>query len=211
MNKNLVALLVSGVFVALVWLIWRPTTKSPAAPPKKPAPVLAVTTAPAAEVATVSSEEKSEPKHYRPKPVSEAVRRKVDAFIARYKDASPDELNKSGELAPFMERLGKMMETPEFQTEMEKRMDLIKAAKGHEHGMLSIGTGKLDSPESRAWLEAMFAEDADLLQEYMLNKLDGAIFEFAFDPTMEQTRNGVTVKSTAPAPAAAPEPAKLPD
>jgi hypothetical protein len=112
------------------------------------------------------------------------------------------------ELAPFMERFGRMMETPEFLSEMEKRMDAIKAASGKEHGILTIGTGKLDEPESRAWLEAMFSDDEDLLQEYILNKLDGAIFEFAFDPTLENAGNGVKVQDAAPPPPAA---NKLPD
>jgi hypothetical protein len=150
----------------------------------------------------------TEPRHYRPRQVSEAVRRKVDDFIRRYKDASPEELTKSGELTQFMERMERMTNSPEFLSEMEKRMDAIKAVRGNEHGMLTIGTGKLDDPESRAWLEAMFSDDADLLQEYLLNKLDGAIFEFAFDPTLENASNGVTVKS---APAPTPAANKLPD
>lgn len=136
------------------------------------------------------------------------MRRKVDDFIRRYKDASPEELNKSGELAPFMERFEQVMDTPEFQSEMEKRIDAIKAARGQEHGSLNIGFGKLADPESRAWLEAMFSDDSDLLQEYILNKLDGAIFEFAFDPTLENAGNGVMVQGAAPP---APAANKLPD
>ncbi|WP_395742888.1 hypothetical protein [Prosthecobacter sp.] len=207
MNKHLVLLLASGLFFALVWLNWRPTVKQPAAVSEKPAPVQAAAPAPAAAVEAVSSEEKPEPKHYRPKPVSEAVRRKVDAFILRYKDASPEALTNSEELAPYMKNFERVFETPEFQSEMEKRMDAIKAARGMEHGMLSIGPGKLDGPESRAWLEAMFSDDADMLQEFILNKLDGAIFEFAFDPTLENAGNGVKVQGAPPpAPAADKQP-----
>jgi len=206
MNKNIALLFVSGLFFALVWLNWQPTRAKPAAVSEKPVP--AKLAPPAVTVETLPVEEKPQPKHYRPRQVSEAVRRKVDDFIRRYKDASPEELNKSGELAPFMERFARMMDTPEFQSEMEKRMDAIKAARGKEHGMLTIGTGKLNEPESRAWLEAMFSDDADLLQEYILNKLDGAIFEFAFDPTLENAGNGVTVKGSAPPP---PAENKLPD
>jgi len=54
----------------------------------------------------------------------------------------------------------------------------------------------------------MFSQDSDLLQEYILNKLDGAIFEFAFDPTLENAGNGVTVQGAAPP---APAASKLPD
>ena len=182
------------------------------APVQKPPTVVKTTPAPAMVVVppreNPSGAEADEPRHYRPRQVSEAVRRKVDDFIRRYKDASPEELNKSGELAPFMERFEQVMDTPEFQSEMEKRIDAIKAARGQEHGSLNIGFGKLGDPESRAWLEAMFSQDSDLLQEYILNKLDGAIFEFAFDSTLENAGNGVTVQGAAPP---APAASKLPD
>ncbi len=208
MNKNLVLLLASGVFFALVWLNWRPAGPKPPVVAEKPVPVKPAAPTAASEE-TVPKEEEPQPKHYRPRQVSEAVRRKVDDFIRRYKDASPEELNKSGELAPLMKRFEQLMETPEFQSEMAKRIEAIEAARGQKHGMLTIGTGKkLDEPESRAWLEAMFSDDADLLQEYLLNKLDGAIFEFAFDPTLENAGNGVKVEG---APPPAPAANKLPD
>lgn len=206
MNKNLVLLLASGVLFALVWLNWQPARPKSSVVAEKPVPVKAAVAVP---VETVSPEEEPEARHYRPRQVSEAVRRKVDDFIRRYKDASPEELNKSRELAPLMKRFELLMDTPEFQSEMEKRTEAIEAARGQKHGVLTIGTGKkMDEPESRAWLEAMFSEDADLLQEYLLNKLDGAIFEFAFDPTLEDAGNGVKVQG---APPSAPAVNKLPD
>ena len=184
------------------------------APVPKPLPGAKVQPAPSPVISApkegASNAEAPEPRHYRPKPVTAAVRRKVDDFIRRYKDASPEDLNKSGELAPFMKRFEQVMDTPEFQSEMEKRIAAITAARGEEHGTLTIGTGKLDEPESRAWLEAMFSDDADLLQDYILNKLDGAIFEFAFDPTLEQTTSGVTVRG-GDAAASPPAENKLPD
>ncbi len=179
-----------------------PVPKPPSVTKTQPAPAPVI--APPQEAGSSAAE----PRHYRPKPVTADVRRKVDDFIRRYKDVSPEELNKSGELASFMERLERMTNSPEFLSEMGKRIEAIEAARGQKHGMLTIGSGKLDDPENRAFLEAMFSDDADLLQEYLLNKLDGAIFEFAFDPTLENAGNGVTVKSDpSPAPAAS----KLPD
>ena len=202
MSTRVLILLLFTLGAAAAMYVWfghrTPVPKTPSEAMAQPAPARVIS--PIKEDA--SSAETSEPRHYRPKPVTAAVRRKVDDFIRRYKDVSPEELNKSGELAPFMERFEQLMETPEFQSEMEKRMDAIKAARGKEHGTLTIGTGKLDEPESRAWLEAMFSDDADLLQEYIFNKLDGAIFEFAFDPTPENAGNGVTVKGSAPPPPA---------
>lgn len=205
MNTNRILLLVAGLFLALVWFNRQPGRPRPAAVAEKPA--ASKTAAPAVSVDTTLSEE-PQSKHYRPRQVSEAVRRKVDAFIRRYKDAAPEEMIKSEEMTSMMERFTQMLDVPEFQREMEKRMDAIKTARGQEHGMLTIGTGKLDEPESRAWLEAMFSDDADLLKEYVLNKLDGAIFEFAFDPTLEDAGNGVKVQG---APSPAPAANKLPD
>lgn len=206
MNKNLVLLLASGVFFALVWLNWQPARPKPSVVAEEPVPVKA--TAPPA--ATTPPEQEPQPKHYRPRQVCEAVRRKVDDFIRRYKDVAPEEAAKSQEMVLMMKRFEQLMDTPEFQSEMAKRIEAIEVARGQKHGMLTIGTDKkLDDPESRAWLEAMFSDDADLLQEYFLNKLDGAIFEFAFDPTLENAGNGVTVKGAAPSPS--PEAGKLPD
>lgn len=206
MNKNLVLLLVSGLFLALVWMNWQPAMKTPASMSQKHASFQAA--APSSAVEAVPSEEKAEPRHYRPRQVSQAVRHKVDNFIRRYKDAPPEEAAKSQEMASMTKRFEQMMDSPAFQDELEKRMEAIKAARGMEHGMLTIGPGKLDGPESRAWLEAMFSDDADLLQEFILNKLDGAIFEFAFDPSLENAGNGVQVQGTVPP---APSANTLPD
>jgi hypothetical protein len=201
MNTRVLLLLLFTLISGAGMYFWfghhAPVPKPPSVAKAQPTPVPVIAPPQEAGSSTV------EPRHYRPKSVTAAVSRKVDDFIRRYKDAAPEELMKSGEMAPFMERFEHMMDTPEFQSEMEKRLDAIKAARGQEHGMLTIGTGKLDEPESRAWLEAMFSDDADLLQEYILNKLDGAIFEFAFDPTLENAGNGVKVQGAAPpAPAA---------
>jgi hypothetical protein len=140
--------------------------------------------------------------------VTAAVRSKVDDFIRRYKDTSPEELARGEEFKGMMERFTQSLDTPEFQRRMEERIEAIKAAKGGKHGTLNISTEKFDSPEGRAWLEAIFSNDTERVEEFILNKLDGAIFELAFDPTLEQAGNGVTVKpSEAPAPAGN----KLPD
>ena len=180
------------------------------APVPKPPSIAKAQSAPAPMIAPPQDAGNStdEPRHYRPRQVSEAARRKVDDFIRRYRDTPPEEAAKSEEMTSMMQRFTRMLDVPEFQNEMEKRMEAIKAARGQEHGTLNIGFGKLGDPESRAWLEAMFSDDADLLQEYILNKLDGAIFEFAFDPTLENAGNGVTVKGSAPPP---PAENKLPD
>ncbi|MDB6004630.1 MAG: hypothetical protein JWR15_1617 [Prosthecobacter sp.] len=208
MNTRVLLLLLFMLVPAAAMCVWF-GHRAPVPKPltvAKTTPATAPVISPTKENASIAAA--AEPRHYRPKPVTAEVRRMVDGFIRRYKDASPEVLMKSQEMASMTERFEHMMDTPEFQSEMEKRMAAIKAAKGQEHGMLTIGTGKPEEPESRAWLEAMFSDDAGLLQDYILNKLDGAIFEFAFDPTLESAGNGVTVKG---APASAPPANKLPD
>ena len=206
MNMNRILLLMAGVFFALVWLSQQP-------PGAKPAVAVAKTAAPAQSAAPVASvnsalSDESQTKHYRPRQVSDAVRHQVDAFIRRYKDVPLNEVTKSEELDSIKKLVTQVLDSPEFQSEMKKRMEAIKAARGQEHGTLNIGFGKLGDPESRAMLEAVFSQDVELIQEYFLNKLDGAIFEFAFDPTLENAGNGVTVQGAAPP---APAANKLPD
>ncbi len=184
------------------WLSHSPTQKPPLAAKTQPAPVVLPSKA---EAITAGVEE---PRHYRPPPVTAAVRRKVDDFIRRYKDTPPAELRKNEEVRAMMEGFMEGLNTPEFQRKFEERIAAIKAAKGVEHGTLNIESENLKDPEGRAWLEALFSEDPQRMEDYIFNKLDGAIFELAFDPTVEQTGNGVTVKgSEVPSPAAG----KLPD
>jgi hypothetical protein len=154
-------------------------------------------------VAIASAASSNEPRHYCPRQVTADVRLKVDDFIRRYKDMSPEELAKQEEFSAMTERFIQQMETPEFQLKIEERIQAIKAAKGLQHGTLTLGAEKLDSPEFRAWLEAIFSDDPQRMENFIMNKLDGAIFDFAFDPKMEKTSDGVSVKSsTNPSPAA---------
>jgi hypothetical protein len=208
MNLNRILLLLAGVFFALVWLNRQLTLAKPAAATAAKKTPLAQSAAPVASVNTARSEE-PQARHYRPRQVSEAVRRKVESFIRRYKDVPLNEVTRSEELDSIKQLVTQVLDSPEFQSEMEKRMETIKATRGQEHGTLNIGFGKLGDPESRAMLEAVFSEDVELIQQYFLNKLDGAIFEFAFDPTLENAGNGVTVQGAAPPPAPAAD--KLPD
>jgi hypothetical protein len=88
-------------------------------------------------------------------------------------------------------------------------METMKAVKGSEHGTLSFGLQDLSSPNARAWLEAALSDDPQPAQDYVMNLLDGAIFEFAFDPTAESTSGGVIVKGAVSA--ERPENSKSPD
>ena len=202
-NTRLAALLVSGLFFALVWFNQQPSRHKPLPEKARPIPVPVVQP----PAATVEDSASDEPKHYRPPAVTAAVRRKVDDFIRRYKDMTPEELSKNEEFSGMLEGFVQLMSSPEFEHKMEERVEAIQAAKGKKIGTLNIGFGKLESPESRAWLEAVFSEDSERMEEFIINKLDGAIFELSFDPTLEQTDSGVTVKGgIVPAPPVDKEP-----
>lgn len=201
--KRLAALLVAGLLFSMVWLNQQPSRHKPVPERASPAPA-PVVKPPAAPVDAGPADE---PKHYRPKRASAAVERKVDDFIRRFKDLPAGELQRNEEFSGMLGDFMQLMNTPEFQRKMEERVAAIQAAKGTKHGSLNISFGKLESPESRAWLEAVFSEDTGRMEEFVMNKLDGAIFEFAFDPTMEKTSDGVTVQSgDAPAPVVVKEP-----
>jgi hypothetical protein len=45
-------------------------------------------------------------------------------------------------------------------------------------------------------LEAALSEEPERARDYMMNLLDGAVFEFALDPDVETTTDGLTVKGS---------------
>lgn len=141
------------------------------------------------------------PRHYRPAPVSAKTRQTVDAILKRHAGMSAAQLKKSKELNQLMDRFIAVMSAPDFQSRFEERIAALPA-KG-ERGMVTMNFNLLDDAKSRAWLEAAVSEDEELMQEWVLNTLDDAIFEFAFDPDLERTSNGVSVLPK-PAPVAVP-------
>ena len=46
----------------------------------------------------------------------------------------------------------------------------------------------------RAWLEAAVSNDPQRIQDWVLNTLDGAVFELAFDPSLGRTSGGVSIQ-----------------
>ncbi len=70
--------------------------------------------------------------------------------------------------------------------------------KGIEHSTLNFDLHDLTSPNARAWLEAALSDDPQPAQDYVMSLLDGAVFEFAFDPSSDSTSDGLTVKGENP-------------
>ena len=139
-----------------------------------------------------------QPKRYRPVTMPESVRRKADGVAARHRGMTKEQFEQSAEIKQLGERFGRHLEPPEFQKKVQQAIEALKAVKGIEHGTLNFDLHDLTSPNARAWLEAALSDDPQPAQDYVMNLLDGAVFEFAFDPSSDSTSDGLTVKGENP-------------
>ncbi|HBJ86773.1 MAG TPA: hypothetical protein DDZ88_23535 [Verrucomicrobiales bacterium] len=146
-----------------------------------------------------TTESTTGPRRYRPAPVTGQVRQTVEAILRRHNGMTKQQLQRSAELNQLMNRYINAMNTPGMQTKLEQRIAAIPPVKGSQQGMLRMDFEMLDDAHGRAWLEAAVSDDPQRIQDWILNTLDEAIFEFAFDPDLERTSNGVSLQSTAPA------------
>jgi hypothetical protein len=53
--------------------------------------------------------------------------------------------------------------------------------------------GDMEGPLGRSWLEAVLSDDPKRSQDWMINRLEGASFEFTMDPTLDTSSEGVRV------------------
>jgi RNA polymerase sigma factor (sigma-70 family) len=132
----------------------------------------------------------TEKRRYRPAPVTREVTQTVEAIIRRHQGMTKPELQKSAELNKLMDRFIAVMGAPEIQAKLEQRVAALPA----EHGTVKMDFDLLDDAHGRAWLEAAVSDDPQRIEDWLLNTLDGAIFEFAFDPNLERTSNGVSLQ-----------------
>jgi hypothetical protein len=139
-------------------------------------------------------------RHYRPEPVSESVQRQADEVIRRHQGMKKEEFEKSAELQELGRRFFGHLDSPAFQKKLKEAIELMKSTKGIEHGTLSFDLHDLNSPNARAWVEAALSDEPERARSYVLNLLDGAVFEFALDPAAETTSDGLTVKGSEAAP-----------
>lgn len=164
-------------------------------PKKKAAQVEKVTVNEQASVAKKSPDDGK--RHYRPAPVSRQVHQTVEDIIRRHKGMTKAELMKSAELNQLMNRfiavMNSLLEKPEAETKLMQRLAAMPKQLG-DGGMLKMDFDTLDDAHSRAWLEAAVSNDDQLIEDWILNTLDDAIFEFAFDPELERTSNGVSLQ-----------------
>lgn len=186
--------------ISIPWVLHR----SPAALPKKAeVQVMAPPASSAASSATHGAG--AEKRLYRPAPVTRQVRQTVEDILRRHRGMTKGQLQRSAELNKLMDRFIAVMGTPEMQVKMEQRIAALPRVPGAEHGMLRMDFDMLDDAHGRAWLEAAVSDDPQRIEDWILNTLDDAIFEFAFDPDLERTSNGVSLQpADAPGPAAQP-------
>lgn len=140
-----------------------------------------------------AAENPPERKHYRPPPASAEVRRKADALIRRIRLLSKAEQQKDPELQSIQKRFFELVSRPETQRKIIERAETAVAVSGVEHGTLQIGDGSVDSAFGRAIIEVTLAGDAQLAEDVVLNRLDGAIFEFGLEPGARESSDGVII------------------
>lgn len=149
-----------------------------------------------------AKDENAEPgadrRHYRPTRVTGQARQTVDAILRRHKGMTKQQLQRSAELNKLMNRFITVMNTPEMQAKLEQRIAAIPV-KGSQQGTLKMDFDTLDDARGTAWLEAAVSDDTQRIEDWILNTLDDAIFEFAFDPETERTSNGVSLQPGSPA------------
>jgi len=176
------------VAIGMPFMLQRPHTTLPK---KQTAQVKAQ---PASSNATAEDPEAGDRRHYRPAPVTRQVQLMVDDYIRRHKGMTKEQLQRSPELNKLMNRYINAMNTPEMQAKLEQRIAAMPPVKGAQQGMLRMDFEMLDDAHGRAWLEAAVSDDPQRIEDWILNTLDNAIFEFAFDPELERTSNGVSLQ-----------------
>lgn len=183
--------------ISISWMLHRPS-----ATPPRTQTVLTKAQPTSNETNVAKTEPDADRRRYRPAPVSGQVRQTVEAILRRHQGMTKQQLQRSPELNQLMNRFIAVLGAPGMQAKLEQRIAAMPPVKGAQQGMLRMDFEMLDDAHGRAWLEAAVSDDPQRIQDWILNTLDDAIFEFAFDPDLERTSNGVSLQ-----PADAPRPA----
>jgi hypothetical protein len=138
---------------------------------------------------------------YQPPPVSAEVSRKVDALIRHCRGMTREQLVQDEEINRLMEALARRadLNSPEMRSKMDEMVKNLQAVTGIQHGTVQMDLGEPDSPEFRALLEAIYSEDPQRAQDWFLQRVAGATFEFSVNPNLERTSDGVSL-ACAPSP-----------
>jgi hypothetical protein len=136
-------------------------------------------------------------------PVSENVRFKVDGILRRHRGLSKAEMLRTEEMQQIIDSFCNKVDAsdPDTLRKSLQARDILCEAKGLPAvpGCIVLHTGDPDSVEFRAWMEAAVSDDSRHAQVWMLNRLEGAVFEFVIDPTLEQSSGGISLNRSKPA------------
>jgi hypothetical protein len=138
--------------------------------------------------------------HYRPAPVSKEVSTGVDAILRRHAGMSKEELMQSQELLSLMNRMVAVMNRPEALQRIQKAVEEVQAVTGFQgnNNMTIDWFESLDDAKGRAWLEAAASNDPKLMEEWVINRFKGSVFEFAADPDLKKSSEGLSIAPSKP-------------
>ncbi|RBP46015.1 RNA polymerase sigma factor (sigma-70 family) [Roseimicrobium gellanilyticum] len=150
-------------------------------------------------------------KHYRPEPVTEEVSLRIDALVARMKGMSEQEMMQDPEILELMENFMRLIESDMASgSRLEQALTDFMASKGvQKHDperngppgfSMDMGLRAPDGPLARSWMEATLSNDPKRVHDWVLNRIEGATFEFSVDPSLDSSSEGVSVLKPQAAP-----------
>ncbi len=165
---------------------------------KKPTAQAAVSSAKPAH--DKPAESNPEQKRYRPAPASDELQKRVDAFIHKFDGVPPEEMMASSDFADAMKSMAEFLQSPANQQMIKEAAAEIKKSKKMDHGgtlNIAIDTEEsLGSPKNRALIEASMSGDPKKIEGWLKGALEGAIFEYSFDPELKKPAGSISVQST---------------
>lgn len=167
----------------------KPIAENPEPPIPKSKPAVKSTAQ-----ASAASWSAATPKRYRLLPVSDAVKSKADDLIRRLGGKTLEELVDNEEIKAISTRFGILLSHPETQKKIQEKLDDLRAVTGIPHGTITVSDERIDTAFGRAVIEAALANDRQYAEEIILNRMDGASFEFAINPEGRTTSDGVTIQ-----------------
>ncbi len=165
--------------------------------PNKPAPQDFVSEAKATNARVAASA--PQPKRYRPEASSAELQRRVDEFIRKFEGLPFERMMASFEFEEAMQGMAQFLESPANQKMIREAVEEIKKAKNMQHGMLNIAIDteeSLGSPKNRALIEASMSRDPKKIEGWLRGALEGAIFEYSYDPDLKKPAGSISVQET---------------
>ena len=184
----------SLVAVAPLFLPQQPQNQASAA--QKPSSPMPSAGRPSREAKTTPQAAR-ETRRFRPVAASQDVRAKVEAIIRHCRGMSLAELKTDSEIKALGVQFVKLINEPRIKQRVDATIKLLKETQpdGARHGDLQMDFEKSDEPFNdelgRAWLEAILSDNPDRVGDWVVNRLQGAAFEFALEPDMDRSSEGV--------------------